>query len=248
MLKQNHSSLLLLLLLFVFTTESVAQKRIGLVNGLKILSVTTANSNDYSDYNLLGKNKPNGIIYRFRKWKAQDLPVFLNNINADIIDNCSGEWLVLQRDKSIASLYGASGKILWTLDLNEYVEEKSMEVQDIHFDMGILYFNAACISYSSGSGGLCSSLYAINPVERKRIWKSDYLVSNDIFLLTGELIVAGYGFTAEPDYLYLIDRKTGNTLNKTKLDSAHKYMEFVGKKLNVITYNKHYIFDFSDYF
>ncbi len=242
----KNTVIILLLSLCFFTNESSAKKWAS-VDSIKLLGVKSADSYDYADYGLSGKNKPNGIIYRLRKSIAPNLPKFLKNIQADIIDYSNEGWLVLDRNRAIVHLYDMSGKMKWKLNLNDYVEENKMEVQDIRYENKTLYFNAACQSYSSGSGGLCSSLYAINPDSQKRLWKSNYLVSNNIFIIHGNVIVAGYGFTAEPDYLFILDRMTGKILNKKKLDSAHSYMEIVGNKLNVITYKKFYVFDLGKY-
>ena len=45
------------------------------------------------------------------------------------------------------------------------------------------------------------------------IWKTEPLTSNaNTFEIIGDNIVCGYGFTAEPDYLYILDRYTfGNS-------------------------------------
>jgi len=43
----------------------------------------------------------------------------------------------------------------------------------------------------------------------------------------GDLIVAGYGFTREPDFLYLLDRRTGKALDRPeviKLRRAHLHV------------------------
>ncbi len=229
-------------LLSFFITESFAQEKAVSDGGLKVVSVKDADSYDYSDYGLSGENKPNGIIERFRQSTAQNLPEFLQKKKADIIDYTDDGWLVLEREKAVASLYDTAGEVKWQLNLADYVEEKSMEVQDIRYKDGILYFNAACQSYSKESSGLCSSLYAVYPTAKERLWKSEYLVSNNIFIIDGDRIIAGYGFTAEPDYLFIVDRATGNILNKKKLDTAHSYMEIAGDTLKVITYNKLYIF------
>jgi len=107
---------------------------------------------------------------------------------------------------------------------------------------GRLYFNEACQTYSREAGGECSSLLRVDPVQGTVDWRTAPLVSNNIILLHGEHVVAGYGFTAVPDTLFLIDRATGRILDRQPLDSAHSYLEFVGDELVVVTSNQVYTF------
>jgi hypothetical protein len=58
------------------------------------------------------------------------------------------------------------------------------------------------------------------------------------FVLAGELIVAGYSFTAEPDYLYLLDRRTGNVLDRLAVPSAPEVIKLRANRLHVRTYDR----------
>ncbi len=213
--------------------------------GLKPISVEKLRGDEYALYDLSGDNKPNGMIYRFRQ--AVEIPPALAKYRPDIADSVDGGYLMLERESNAAYLVGENGEFKWEINLAKFVMEGSMEVQDIRYDGGILYFNAACQSYGKDQGWQCSSLYAVDPTAKETLWKSRYLVSNNIFLVLDRVIVAGYGFTSEPDYLYIIDKKNGKVLTKTKLDSAHSYLELKGRYLHVLTYSKHYVFDIGRY-
>jgi hypothetical protein len=95
-----------------------------------------------------------------------------------------------------------------------------LEVQDIRLSGGVLYFNEACQSYSNEAGGDCSSLVAVDPVARRVLWRTPPLISNNRFMVRGCYIVAGYGFTSEPDALHLIDRGTGAIVQRLAVGSA----------------------------
>ena len=57
------------------------------------------------------------------------------------------------------------------------------------------------------------------------IWRSQPLICNaSNFIIIDRVIICGYGFTAEPDYLYLIDKTTGNILQQIKLKTAPSYI------------------------
>jgi len=223
---------------------SLLSKR-NLPKKLLRVSKKRTSDNEYKTYGLTGENKPNGIIYRFRKSKPADIPDFLSKKNYDIVDIIDNGWLALDRKRSAVSRYDKKGAKEWSLGLQGFIKNKRLEVQDIRYEDGVLYFNAVCIGYSSEENGECASLYAVNPITEKVLWNTPYLVSNNIFILEGEMIIAGYGFTAEPDYIFLIDKKSGEIVYKRKVDSAHNYFEVHGKQLHLITYKSVYIFDIS---
>ena len=50
------------------------------------------------------------------------------------------------------------------------------------------------------------------------------------------------GFTDEPDYIYLLDRFTGQTMDKIKVNTAADQFEVVDDTLFVATYNTAYEF------
>jgi len=58
------------------------------------------------------------------------------------------------------------------------------------------------------------------------------------FVVAGNLIVSGYGFTAEDDFLYLLDRRTGNVLDRVRVPSAPEVIKLRGDRLHVRTYDR----------
>jgi len=129
--------------------------------------------------------------------------------------------------------------------LNRHLLYRNTEVQDARFLNGKVYYNEACGSYSSGYKGKCSHLACLDPVSDVVVWRTPNLVSNNIFIFKDDdTIIAGYGFTDEPDHLFLISAVDGKVLSRTKLDSAHTYLELKGGKLHVFTHKSHYVFGF----
>ena len=86
---------------------------------------------------------------------------------------------------------------------------------------GRRYFNEACQSYSLEAQGRCSSLVALDPFADAVRWRTPPLISRDVFLVVGEYIVAGYGFTAEADALHLIRRSDGAVVADLSIGIAH---------------------------
>jgi len=114
----------------------------------------------------------------------------------------------------------------------------NLEVQDIRLADGVLYYNEACQSYSREAQGQCSSLVAVDPRARRVLWRTAPLTSNGRFRLRGCYIVAGYGFTAEPDSVYLVERGSGAVVQKLFVSSSPEQLTLVGRDhLDVTLYS-----------
>jgi len=123
-------------------------------------------------------------------------------------------------------LYRDDGKLEWSLALNRLLSRTDhLEVQDIRLSGGVLYFNEACQTYSKEADGECSSLVAVDPVHGRVLWRTPPLISNNRFAIHGCYIVAGYGFTAEPDAVHLIDRSTGQVLQRISVATAPEHYQ-----------------------
>ena len=89
-----------------------------------------------------------------------------------------------------------------------------------------------------------SYIVAIAPDTGYVLWRSQPLVSNaDNFQIVKDTIICGYGFTDEDDYIYLLDRFTGQQMDKIKVNSGPDQFEVVGDTLYVATYNTAYKFE-----
>lgn len=65
------------------------------------------------------------------------------------------------------------------------------------------------------------------------------------FCIIDDTIVCGYGFTEEEDYIYLLDKNTGERVENIPVNSAAEQFEVVGDTLYVATYNTEYEFNIN---
>jgi hypothetical protein len=104
---------------------------------------------------------------------------------------------------------------------------------------GVLYVENTHLTFASATKRRNAYVSAIDLDTRKPIWRSAALVANArTFVLVGDLIVSGYGFTAEPDFLYLLDRRTGRVLDRLAMPSAPEIIRLRGNRLRVRTYDR----------
>ncbi len=75
------------------------------------------------------------------------------------------------------------------------------------------------------------------------IWKSEPQISNAYdFEIVGDVIICGYGFTDEDDYLYILNKSNGQVLEQIPLKSMAEHIVAKDSTLYVRTYNRNYEF------
>ena len=86
-----------------------------------------------------------------------------------------------------------------------------------------------------------SYIVAIDLNTNEVIFRSQPLVSNAMnFQIVDDTIICGYGFTAEPDFIYLLDRYNGKMIEQIPVNSGPDQFEIVDDTLYVATYNTAY--------
>lgn len=175
-----------------------------------------------------------------RVWVGPQVPGFVplmeETAELFLLDRVGDEFMAFYRDPYGASscglggdenchyfvrAYDVEGNERWRVSLHELLSASTyLEVQDIRWADGTLYFNEACQSYSSGAGGKCSALVAYDPATSTVRWRTRSLVSNGEFLVHGDYIVTGYGFTNERDYIYVVRRGDGKIMQKLSVPKA----------------------------
>lgn len=109
---------------------------------------------------------------------------------------------------------------------------------------GVLYVSTFHRTYAKSSGGANAFLTAVDPETGAIRWQSEPLVANAAnFLLWDGFVVTGYGFTAEPDHMIVVDQATGATLARTPVKSGPSFLVRKGDQLLVRTYDTDLVFD-----
>ena len=199
------------------------------------------------------QNKANGYIYRLRRdVQRTDLPRVkeTEGLELFIAEPIDIGWMALYRLPMSANdynfvvvVYGNDLKPLHVLNLCDIANNNYCEVQDVRWDADRhnLLFNMACPSYASAVDGKGSKLYCYSVDDRRIVWQTDYLVSNDIFILNDKYVFCSYGFTSEKKYLYMLDKLTGQVYSKLPMVYKVQYMELQqqgGRQLlYVVDYN-----------
>ena len=190
----------------------------------------------YGDYGFIRSIKPTG------------LPGEAGSAKNIVVKAINGGYIGLTKRPHVATLYDAKGQQLWSKDLDSLIDGRKvqgdskklnfeLDVYDIAYQNGILFFNAVCPSYSADYLGKCSEVIALDAQSGDIKWRSNYLVSNSNIRPLGNVLVTGYGFTDENDFVYVLDAETGKTLQKLKVDSAPDAIGILDSQVVVGTYS-----------
>ncbi len=128
----------------------------------------------------------------------------------------------------------------------------NMDIRWALVDGDRLYVNHAHSTYAASSRGVNAYISALRIPDGALLWRSQPLVHNGhnfALVPTSEdpatnrpLLITGYGFTAELDWMFVLDAETGAVLNKTKVLSGPEYIVPQGEIVYVRAYNRDYAF------
>jgi hypothetical protein len=117
----------------------------------------------------------------------------------------------------------------------------------VQLEAGVLYVSQSHRTYARSSKGYNAYVSAIDARSGTLLWHSQPLVSNaENFIIHGDAIITGYGFTAEPDYLYVLNKADGRMVQKVPVRSGPDHLIEKDDRLFVRTYNTDYVFGFSN--
>ena len=91
-------------------------------------------------------------------------------------------------------------------------------------------------------------MFAYDLENEKLLWRSaDQTYNSMNFLVKGDVIFCGYGFTAEDDYLYQLDKNTGEVIDRLPLKKMPDLMAVKDDRLYVHTYSYDYVIGIGSY-
>ena len=128
----------------------------------------------------------------------------------------------------------------------------NMDIRWALVDGDRLYVNHSHSTYAASSRGVNAYITALRIPDGAMLWRSQPLVHNghnfalvptsDDPATNRPVLITGYGFTAELDWMYVLDAETGAVLNKTKVLSGPEYIVPQGEIVYVRAYNRDYAF------
>jgi hypothetical protein len=163
---------------------------------------------------------------------------------------------LVQYGPHLVASFGPTGRLRYAFDFRSFgfppksLAPRAYGPQEVVWARQLdrtLVLQTAHLGYASDSGGRNGYLTGIDVDTGRVTWRSPSLVANARnFVVTQGLIVSGYGFTAEKDWLYLVDPRTGRVRHRLALPSMAEQIAVRGERIVVRCYDAHVVVQLSD--
>ena len=162
-----------------------------------------------------------------------DLPMIGENWDCFYDENYTYQW-----DDGKLSIFDGEN-CLYVL---EYPTDKwYVNGNNARLENGIFYGASVMNGYAQPD---TCFMFAYDLENEKLLWRSaDQTYNSMNFLVKGDVIFCGYGFTAEDDYLYQLDKNTGEVIDRLPLKKMPDLMAEKDDKLYVHTYSYDYVIE-----
>lgn len=211
---------------------------------------------DYHDYGALARYTGNEA-FDYEKWREEnriclydDTYIYTVSSMEDYLDCENAPYMdclltIFEKESEVA---------LYQINFSDFCfRSEELRSNNVYTELDINWAQSyenvlyVSLSYNGYAEPNTSFIVAISLETIEIIWKSDSLVCNSYnFLIEGGVLLCGYGFTAEPDYLYQLDLSTGKILDQTKLRTKPDYLVLKEEQLYIRCYNTDYIFEVKD--
>ena len=110
-------------------------------------------------------------------------------------------------------------------------------VDFVQIEGNILYVCHTSNSYPSEAGYQTGYISAIDMRTDEILWTTEPMTCNSDFAIVGNSIVCGYGFSDNPDHLYVVDKYSGQRLQKIPLKKMATMILSKADRVYVRTYS-----------
>lgn len=153
-------------------------------------------------------------------------------------DGASGRYVVGASTRTGAIRWAYDLKSFWTAPGTPRPAEARQEVLWAAVRAGTLYVETTHAGFAADSRRRNAYVSAIDLDSSRVLWRSPALVANaSTFVVLGDALITGYGFTSEPDALYVLDRRTGRPVGTLAVPSGPEQIYLRRGTLFVRTYD-----------
>lgn len=169
--------------------------------------------------------------------KNLSLPMIGNNWDHFYDDEYEYQWF----GEQLHIYEKETGNCLYVL---EYPTDKwYVNGNNAYLEDGIFYGGSVANGYANP--GSCF-MFAYDLDRDELLWRSaDQSYNTMNFIVKKDIIICGYGFTDEKDYLYQINKNTGEIIDKMELKKMPDLLVEQNGKLYVHTYSYNYVLEFE---
>ncbi|MFR5244206.1 MAG: hypothetical protein ACLTFJ_05200 [Clostridium sp.] len=216
-------------------TENTAPETKYITIDLSTARETHPTGDDAAPFDLrIVSEEENGIDFA-NEWydrKGLSLPMIGTDWNSFYDDNYQYLW----SDEELYIFENGTGNCLYVLTYPTdkwYINGNNACLKD-----GIFY--GASVTNGYAQPDTCF-MFAYDLENNKLLWRSADQTCNSMnFIVKDNVIICGYGFTSEDDYLYQLNLHTGEVLSRLKLKKQPDLLVYQDNTLYVHTYSYNY--------
>lgn len=146
-------------------------------------------------------------------------------------------------DEAQQTLYAALDFEGWKFSPKTTLMGNTQSLDDFIIEGNILYVAYGTNGYSDGAGYQTGYITAIDLEKMEIIWTTEPMTCNSHFAIVGNSIICGYGFTSEPDNLFIVDKYSGQRIQKIPMKKMVTEVVPKNNYLYVRTYSYDYLFE-----
>ena len=150
---------------------------------------------------------------------------------------------VVVTDEEQKTLYAAYDFENYKFSPKTTLMGNDQSVNDFVIEGNILYVAHGTNGYSDGVGYQTGYITAFDMETNEIVWTTQPLTCNSHFAIVDNSIICGYGFTSEPDNLFVLDKYSGQRVQKIPMKKMVNEVVRKGDMLYVRTYSFDYVFN-----
>lgn len=120
----------------------------------------------------------------------------------------------------------------------------TQSLNDVIIEGNIMYIVFATNTYKESTKGETGYIAAIDLRNDETIWTTQPMTAGWKMAIEGNSIITGYGMTDEPDYVHVVDKYSGQRVQRIWVKKSPSYVVIQGRKAYVRTYSFDYVFGF----
>lgn len=149
---------------------------------------------------------------------------------------------VVITDEQQETLYAAYDFAKYEFSPKTTLMGNYQRVDDFVIEGNVLYVAHGTNGYSDGAGYQTGYITAFNMEKQEIIWTTQPLTCNSHFTIYNNSIICGYGFTSEPDNLFVLDKYSGQRVQKISMKKMVNDVVVRDGLAYVRTYSFDYVF------
>ncbi|MCU0433284.1 MAG: hypothetical protein MUC87_07520 [Bacteroidia bacterium] len=181
-------------------------------------------------------------------------PLYFNNNVVTSAWHNKGIVYYVYSDSLLFVADSASGEVICAYDFGAYLispqyikADEPYIKQSIRFALlydSVLYMTNYHNTYSHSTAQQNAYITAIDIRTHTVKWRSNALINNSpIFAIYKNYLICGYGFSSEPDFIYILDNNNGKVVSSFPVKTEPQMIYVKGIKLYLLISNENYEYE-----